>query len=111
VTNIATIQGTQPAGPLDVPRLAEFLAHTTKTGHSMHGIHLGVKEPHLERFRLDLRTLNRGVEISIAGGVVEANAAFFTTTPSKTLGTPTSSATSGTAGVLTRGERACGISS
>jgi hypothetical protein len=42
----ATVQGIQPAGPLDVPRLAEFLAHTTKTGHSMHGIHLGVKESH-----------------------------------------------------------------
>src|SRR6202044_1133150 len=34
----ATAQGTQPAGPLDVLRLAEFLPHTTKTGRSMHGI-------------------------------------------------------------------------
>ena len=45
-----TVQGTQPAGPLDVPRLAGFLAHTTKTGHSMHGIHLGMKELHRRQF-------------------------------------------------------------
>jgi hypothetical protein len=38
------------ARPLDGPQLAEFLAHTTKTGHSMHGIHLGVKEPHRRQF-------------------------------------------------------------
>jgi hypothetical protein len=35
---------------LTVPRLADFLAHTTKTGHSMYGIHLGVKEPHRRQF-------------------------------------------------------------
>jgi len=48
--NIATVRGVQSAGPLDVPRPAEFLAHAIKTGHPMHGIHLGVKEPHRRQF-------------------------------------------------------------
>src|SRR2546423_1361694 len=50
LTSHATVRGTQPVGPMDVPRLAEFLAHATKAGHSMHGIHLGVKEPHRRQF-------------------------------------------------------------